>query len=107
MKCGEAIPDESNYCNWCGARQQEPRRKGRVRGNGEGSAYKLPNGTYRAVVVLGYEVGEDGQTRRIERTKSGFKRKKDALEYLPTLRGKPKKINRDIKLKGGSMLCSL
>lgn len=99
IKCGEAIPDESNYCNWCGARQQEPRRKGRVRGNGEGSVYKLPNGTYRAVVVLGYEVGEDGQTRRIERTKSGFKRKKDALEYLPTLRGKPKKINRDIKLK--------
>ncbi len=85
MKCGEAIPDESNYCNWCGARQQEPRRKGRVRGNGEGSAYKLPNGTYRAVVVLGYEVGEDGQTRRIERTKSGFKRKKECIGILANI----------------------
>lgn len=99
IKCGEAIPDESNYCNWCGARQQEPRRKGRVRGNGEGSVYKLPNGTYRAVVVLGYDIGKDGKKKRIEKTKSGFKRKKDALEYLPLLRGKSKKLETGLKFK--------
>ena len=55
------------------------------RGNGTGSVYKLPNGKYRAVVVLGY----DANKKRVQRTKSGFKTKREALEYLPKLREAP------------------
>ncbi len=52
------------------------------RGNGTGSVYKLPNGKYRAVVV-------DTNKKRVQRTKSGFKTKREALEYLPKLREAP------------------
>lgn len=55
------------------------------RGNGTGSVYKLPNGKYRAVVVLGYDTNK----KRVQRTKSGFKTKREALEYLPKLREAP------------------
>lgn len=56
-------------------------KKPKSRGNGQGSVYKLPNGKWRAAVTLYYT--EDG--RRIYKTKSGFTRKKDALDYLATL----------------------
>lgn len=82
-KCNEEILDESMFCSFCGAKQiQEPQsHKPKVRGNGQGSVYKLPNGKYRAVITLGY----DENKKRIYKTKSGFKTKKEALTYLPTL----------------------
>lgn len=81
-KCKQEIPDGSIYCNHCGRKQISESKKGKkIRGNGQGSVFKLPNGTYRAVVTLGYFDG-----KRIQKTKSGFKSKKDALEYIPILR---------------------
>jgi integrase len=59
--------------------------KSKTRGNGQGTVFKQPNGKYRAEVTLGYRM-VDGKRRRVCRTKSGFIRKKDALDFLETLR---------------------
>lgn len=101
IKCNSEIPDESTFCLRCGFDQNKSllTKKPKSRGNGYGSAYKLPNGSWRAVVTLGYEKPENGKRKRVERTKSGFKTKKEALEYLPKLRGKPKSINTAIRFK--------
>lgn len=93
-KCDKEISDDSIFCSFCGKKQITASlpRKPKVRGNGQGTVYKLPNNKWRAEITLGYK--EDGT--RIPKVKGGFKTKKDALEYLPTLRGtpkEPKKIN--------------
>ena len=54
------------------------------RGNGQGSVYQLPNKTWIAVITLGY-ANEDGRMRRVTRSKSGFRTKKDALDYIPNI----------------------
>lgn len=80
-RCKKEIPDGSPFCNWCGCRQEYQRKvKGR-RSNGEGTAVRQPNGTYR-LVLTEYRYG-----KRVTRTKAGFKTKADAYKYLPTLRG--------------------
>ena len=81
-KCKKEIPEESKFCLFCGASQAAPKKKAKQRGNGQGSVYKLPSGSYRLEITLGYTL--DG--KRVARTKSGFKTKKEALEYLPVLR---------------------
>ena len=84
IKCGRSIPDDSRYCCYCGIKDPSKRKtqNGKSRGNGQGSVWKAKNGTWTAQVSIGrYE----GKLKR--RTKSGFKTKKEALEYLPTLAG--------------------
>ncbi|MEG2857237.1 MAG: tyrosine-type recombinase/integrase [Clostridia bacterium] len=77
----------------------------RVRANGQGTVYKLPNGKWRAEVTLGWEkikdaeTGEEKKGRRITKTKSGFKLKRDAVEYLSTLRNTPVAIDMKIQFK--------
>lgn len=93
-KCKEEIPDGAKFCQFCGAKQGMD-RKPKVRGNGTGCAYKLPNGTWIAVRVLGYTVDEDGKMHRETVSKSGFKTKKDAVMYLPYLTKKTRKEQRD------------
>lgn len=79
-KCAAQLPAGSAYCCFCGA-AQTPRPKGvKRRGNGEGTAVKRGS-TYTAIYT--YYAGG----RRITRTKGGFARKKDALAYIPTLKG--------------------
>jgi integrase len=58
----------------------------RTRGNGMGTVYKLPSGKWCAEVTLGWRKTEGGEYKRIMRRKKGFKTKKEALEYLPTLK---------------------
>lgn len=81
-KCHGEIPDGSKYCMHCGV-AQNVRQNPKSRGNGQGSVYQLPNKKWIAVKTVGYEPLEDGTTRRITRSKSGFRTKKEALEYLP------------------------
>jgi len=69
----------------------EVKRKPRTRGNGQGTAYKLPSGKWRAEVTLGWEKVKDEETgkerkKRVYTTKSGFKRKCDALSYIEQYR---------------------
>ena len=57
------------------------------RGNGQGTAYKSPNGkSWTAQVVVGYRISEHGkQAIPIKRKKSGFRSKTEALAYCPIL----------------------
>lgn len=85
-KCCKELPDGAKYCCWCGINQTITRNK-RTRGNGTGTVFKRGK-TWRCEITLGKK--PDGSPDR--RTKDGFKTKKEAIEYLPTLKGeKPKK----------------
>ena len=88
-KCRGEIPDGSKFCPACGVKQ-DVNRKPKGRGNGQGSVYQRPNKKWVAVKTIGYEVTPDGALRRITRSKSGFKTKKEALDYLPKIGGAPK-----------------
>ena len=64
--------------------------KGRTRPNGTGCAFKRGR-TWTARVVVGWKTADDGHAIPIYRTKGGFQRKKDALDYIPMLKQeKPK-----------------
>jgi integrase len=81
-KCHKEISD-TPYCQYCGSCQKKPSKKPskRSRMNGEGTAYQLPNGKWRAEATVGWrEV--DGKKKRIVVTKSGFKYKREALAAL-------------------------
>lgn len=100
-KCKMDIPENSLFCLYCGKKlhpNNKPAHKPKQRGNGQGCVYKLPNGKYRAVVTLAYKT-VDGKTKRIEKTRSDFVRKKDALDYLPQLRRQAKPVDTSITFK--------
>ena len=83
-KCHVEIPENSRLCPRCGVTQALSQRP-KNRGNGQGSAYQRANGTWMAVRVTDYVVGADGRTHRKTVSKSGFRTKKEALEYIPFL----------------------
>lgn len=87
--------DDTPFCPWCGASQAPVAKSSRARGNGQGTVYKLPNGKWRAEVTLGW----NGR-KRVVKTKSGFLRKKDALDYIPTLKSEPVDVDTKITFKG-------
>jgi len=78
------MPEGAAFCPACGAKQNL-QRKPKSRGNGTGSVYKLPNGTWIALKVLGRTIDESGRSHRVTVSKSGFKTKKEAVLYLPNL----------------------
>lgn len=88
-KCHTLLPDGSNYCLSCGAKQSMSRNP-KSRGNGQGSIYKLKNGSWIAVKTYNYHL-EDGKIKKSTRSKSGFKTKKEAVAYLPFLAQEKKK----------------
>ena len=63
--------------------------KGRTRPNGSGTAYKRGK-TWTARVVVGWKERPEGGFTPVYRTKGGFPRKKDALDYIPELFKAPK-----------------
>lgn len=84
-KCKKSIPLDSLFCQYCGAKQAvEVEHKTKSRGNGTGSVYRLPNGKWRVEITLGYEKNGE-KDKRIYKTKSGFKTKKEGLEYLASI----------------------
>lgn len=83
-KCGKEMPD-APFCPWCGTKQKIPKQKPKVRGNGAGTAIKRGK-TWTAVATV--DIKEvDGKKKQIRATQGGFPTKKEALEYIPTLRG--------------------
>ena len=83
-KCQKEAPDGA-FCALCGARQEPPSARRKVRPNGSGTAYKRGK-TWTAQVTVGFKPRE-GEKRltRIRRTKGGFATKKEALEYCSNL----------------------
>lgn len=88
-KCRGEIPEGSKFCNLCGVKQ-EVDHKPKNRGNGQGSVCQLPNKRWIAIKTMGYEPRPDGSLKRVTRSKSGFKTKKEALDYLPQISMEPK-----------------
>ena len=83
-KCRALIPENGKFCPACGARQDVAQNP-KSRGNGQGSVYQLANKRWIAVKTIGYEPDSSGKMRRITRSKSGFRTKREALEYLPLI----------------------
>ncbi len=82
-KCKREILDQSEFCNYCGAKQILT-RKPKKRGNGQGTVFKLPNGKYKAMQVLGYYMKEGKkQKKTVSRV---FEKRSDAIAALPTLK---------------------
>lgn len=94
-KCRAAIPDNSKFCSQCGAKMVASQAT-KSRGNGQGSVYKRGK-TWTAAVTMGYTMVE-GKLKRTTKTKSGFKTKREAIAYLPTLAA-PKQHKPEITLK--------
>lgn len=91
-KCHADVPDGGRFCPACGVKQDVSRNPKR-RGNGQGSVYQLPNKTWIAIKTLEISLDDSGKTlHRTTVSKSGFKTKKDALDYLPKLTPAEKKI---------------
>lgn len=86
-KCSRVLPDDALLCCYCGAKQTVRKQNPKSKGNGTGSIYK---NSARPGWMVAYTVGTsvvtlpDGtkkvRTKRV--TKSGFKTKKEANEYL-------------------------
>ena len=97
IKCKKPLQDDFTYCPYCGKKQiSEKAKTNRSRPNGTGTVYKRGK-TWQASYVHGYVVGDDGKAKAVRSTKGGFRTKKEAMEYLPTLqnvqsRGTPKLI---------------
>lgn len=87
-KCKKDVPD-APYCCQCGAKQDVTLR-GR-RGNGLGSVFRHGKGWRAQITAYTTTVDVDGKKRyrQHRRTKDGFVTKKDAIEYLETLRNTP------------------
>ena len=97
-KCKQEIPEESKFCNFCGAKQVREKSV-KTRGNGQGSVFKLPSGKYKAMVTVGYYANEDGKTRRKTHSQV-FATKKEAIAALPRLLSEPvKKQKKSITFK--------
>lgn len=92
IKCKKEIPDGSLFCNWCGKKQETSSRNPKKRGNGQGSVYRMPSGTWTAEATLGY-YQKDGKNKRKRIRKYGFRTKKEALDFLAELQNgiKPQK----------------
>ena len=88
-KCRTELPEGSVFCLKCGAKQTGTQRP-KSRGNGQGSVYQLPNKTWIAVCTVGYDVDAQGKKHRRTRSKAGFKTKREAVAYLPTLAYQPR-----------------
>lgn len=90
IKCKAALPDGALFCPACGKKQAVTPRKrsSSSRPNGTGSVYRRGK-TWECAVTLGYVIQEDGTRKTIRPTKGGFKTKKEAMEYIPTLRSAP------------------
>jgi integrase len=96
-KCKKEIPEESKFCNQCGAKQIREKSTKRW-GNGNGTVYKGSNGKWIAEVTIGWDK-EEGSLNRRKRRKTGFSTKNEAIAYLPMLRAELPQQDLNVKFK--------
>lgn len=84
--CGRELLRDSVFCAYCGKKLIKKIKTTR-RSNGEGSVRQLPNGKWIAEVVLWYYYDEvTQQTKPKTFSKSGFCKKADASNAIPSIR---------------------
>ena len=96
-KCKKEIPDESKFCNICGAKQVRE-RSAKKRGNGQGTVYKDKNGKWIAEYTIGWD-DEHGVLTRRKRKKRGFATKNEAIAYIPQLKQDLPQQDMNVKFK--------
>lgn len=96
-KCKKEIPEESKFCNYCGAKQVREKAVKR-RGNGQGTVFKGSNGTWVAECTIGWDVVDGRLVRRAKR-KRGFATKNEALAFIPEMRTMLPQQDMNIKFK--------
>ena len=96
-KCKQEIPEESKFCNLCGAKQVRE-RSAKKRGNGQGTVYKDRNGKWIAEYTIGWD-GESGSLTRRKRKKRGFATKNEAIAYIPNLKQDLPQQDMNVKFK--------
>jgi len=89
-KCRKVFQDDALFCPYCGKKCGNFPKPARIkqRGNGQGTAYKAPNGkSWTAQAVVGYRSSDKPghQPIPIKRKKSGFPTRAAALAYCPIL----------------------
>ena len=89
-KCGKSFQDDAVFCPYCGKNLRKFPRKSRYmkRGNGTGSVfYNRKTKTWTAQVTVGSKrTDPEKQRQSIRKTKTGFRTRSEALDYLPTLK---------------------
>lgn len=80
-KCQKVFQDDAVYCPYCG-KKTNVRKNACVksRGNGQGTAYRSPNGKSWTAHVVVYN------PKRKQKKKSGFPSKTAAISYCPIMR---------------------
>lgn len=96
-RCKKEIPDDSKFCNHCGAKQIRERAAKKY-GNGHGTVYKDSTGKWIAEVTIGWD-DEDGKLIRRKRKKRGFATKNEAIAYLPELKLDIPQADANVKFK--------
>ena len=96
-KCKQEIPDDSKFCNHCGAKQVRE-RSAKKRGNGQGTVYKDKNGKWIAEYTIGWDE-VDGTLSRRKRKKRGFATKNEAIAYIPQLKQDLPQQDMNVKFK--------
>lgn len=83
-KCKKENIEDAIFCCWCGKKLVKEVKNGRKkRGNGQGSVQRISANNYKAIIVIGYDKDKKCPKRK---TKSGFKTRTEALNYIPVLK---------------------
>lgn len=79
-RCKREIPDESEFCMFCGKKIHRNKSQDKKRANGEGCIYKR-NGTYTVRITTGVTLDSNGKKKLLFKYKGGFNTKAEALKY--------------------------
>ena len=93
-KCKKSLETNWIVCPYCGTSVSPPKKSKKTRGNGTGTAYRRGSTWTAKVVVDWRKKVVDGKEYLVpvSKTKGGFAKKTDALNYCLTLKKSPTRI---------------